>query len=184
MGMSFKIRLLFTSLSAWDEILRCRSGFIKLAKDNPRPVTLNDINECANSLSCSIDVYDKHGLIVGQWGSCPSHLSLYLNDNHFDLITDINKFKAYTSRQTVIKHCRKCQEQCQDQRKVLCDQCRRRCRACLKEVDDLNDVGLRVKWKSFDNLTKEQREKAQKGARCIDVINKTPKMIPKLALKS
>jgi hypothetical protein len=97
-------------------------------------------------------------------------LSLYLNGNHFDMITDVPKFKAYTSRQTVIKHCRKCQKQCQDQRKVLCDECKMSCRACLKEVDKLNDAGLCVTCRSFDNLTKEQREEVKKGARCIDVI--------------
>jgi hypothetical protein len=78
----------------------------ELAKGNPSPVTLNDINECGNKLSCSIDVYDKHGLLVGRWGTAVRLVSLYLNDNHYDLITDINKFKAYTSRQMVIKHCR------------------------------------------------------------------------------
>ena len=93
---------------------------LELAKGNPSPVTLNDINECVNRLcpkdgshtaqalspSCSIDVYDKHGLLVGRWGTAVRLVSLYLNDNHYDLITDINKFKAYTSRQMVIKHCR------------------------------------------------------------------------------
>ena len=66
---------------------------------------------------------------------------------------------------------------------MLCYGCKKSCRACFKEVDKLNDVGLCVKCRSFDNLTKEQREQVKEGARCIDVINKTAKMSPKLALK-
>ena len=147
---------------------------LELAKDNPRPVTLNDMNECANKQFCAIEVYEKHGLLIAQalCHTSPLRVSLYLNDNHFDFMTDINKFKAYTSQQMVVKHCRKCRKQCHDQRKVLCDECRRCCRACLKEVDKINDGGLCVKCKSFDNLTKEQHEKIKKGARCIDVIKK------------
>ena len=37
---------------------------LELAKENPRLVTLNDIY--ANGLSCSIDVYDQHGFLLGQ----------------------------------------------------------------------------------------------------------------------
>ena len=67
---------------------------------------------------------------------------------------------------------------------MLCDEWRKCCRACLKDVQAINDVGLCVKCRSFENLTEEKREQVQKGARCIDVINKSPKMIPKLALES
>ena len=114
-------------------------------------------------------MYDKQGLLLSsEMGLRQSEedgdkaLSLYLNDNHFDLITDVHKFKPYISRETVVMHCHKCHKQCQDQRKVLCDECGKCCRACLKEVDTLNEVGLCDKCRSFDNVTKKQRELVQK----------------------
>jgi hypothetical protein len=60
------------------------------------------MNGCANKLSCSIDVYDKHGLLLGNWqspssgdwGTAERLISLYLNDNHFDFITEITKVQS------------------------------------------------------------------------------------------
>jgi len=54
----------------------------------------------------------------------------------------------------------------------------------LKETISLNNVGLCHKCKSFDNLTKEEREQVKKGGHCIDVINQSPRMITKLASRS
>jgi len=67
---------------------------------------------------------------------------------------------------------------------VLYDECKKSCRACLKEVDKLNDAGLCVKCPSFDNPTKEQREQVKKGAGGTDVMNKSPELVPKLTKKS